>query len=271
MKQKFFKKRTLSPYAGIRKNVSIFSTAVILFFTSCSKEKLKDSQEDFPSNSLSTVTQMESGDGGNTLAARGAGTGSDHGYFFSMYNVGGSADISFPNANQYAGNFQISYSGCDDVVGGKGWQTGNGRTINYNVGSLSGGRDFVGVYGWTRSPLIEYYVVESGKTPYNYSGPSGQEYGYKINNVTVDGHNYEFSVHLRKNGDNITGVKQDFWQYIDNWGGQNFNGNKSINMQGHINNWNAKHPHGSLSNYDYQVFGVEDFSRRTGSINATIW
>ncbi len=55
-----------------------------------------------------------------------------------------------------------SYNNVTDVVGGKGWNPGSARTIGYNVGALSGSYNFVGIYGWTTSPLIEYYVAEKG-------------------------------------------------------------------------------------------------------------
>src|SRR5262245_45726024 len=72
-------------------------------------------------------------------------TGTDHGYFWTLYREGGSGSITFPQAGTYAGNFQITYSGVNDIVGGKGWSTGSARVINYNIGSLTGSYNFVGV------------------------------------------------------------------------------------------------------------------------------
>ena len=115
-----------------------------------------------------------------SIHKKSGGTGTDHGYFWTLYYEGGSASISFPNANTYAGNFAISYSGCNDVVGGKGWNPGSARIINYNIGALSGSYNFVGVYGWTTNPLIEYYVAEKG------SMTGGTSFG----TVSSDGHTY---------------------------------------------------------------------------------
>src|SRR5579862_9435751 len=89
------------------------------------------------------------------------GTGTDHGYFWSLYYSGGSASISFPSAGTYAGNYAITWSGVQDVVGGKGWATGSAQVIGYNCGSISGFNNF-SIYGWTTSPLIEYYICEMG-------------------------------------------------------------------------------------------------------------
>nr|WP_315815518.1 glycoside hydrolase family 11 protein [Paraflavitalea speifideiaquila] len=74
--------------------------------------------------------------------------GTNNGFFWSLYREGGSASIT----HGAAGNFAISYSNVNDVVGGKGWNPGSARTIGYNVGALSGSYNFVGVYGWTTSP-----------------------------------------------------------------------------------------------------------------------
>jgi endo-1,4-beta-xylanase len=234
------------------KNALALSVVFLFVLASCSKEEL-----------LTEVPIDQKGTSSNSaIDARGAGTGTDHGYFYSLYNSGGSADISFPYAGTYAGNFQISYSNVGDVVGGKGWNPGAARTINYNVGSLSGNYNFVGVYGWTRSPLIEYYVVEKGYIPFNG--------GSSVNSVGSDGHTYNFAKHKQINQPNITGINGDFWQYIDNWGGQTFNGNKSVNMTNHINNWKNRGGQG-FGRYDYQVFGLEAYGNKSGSINATVW
>jgi endo-1,4-beta-xylanase len=236
------------------------SAAFILLFTSCSKETL-DEEAIVPSKASSAkVAALSNGQNYRP-----------NGFFYTMYSEGGFSDMTFPSEAQYGGNFQINYNNSKDVVGGKGWKPGAARTINYNVGSLSaaGTYDFVGVYGWTKSPLIEYYVTEKGFLPWDYADTNGPR-GVRVNTVSADGHTYTFSKHLRKNAPNITGVNGDFWQYIDNWGGQTFNGNKSINMATHINNWRSKGGQG-FGSYDYQVFALEAFNYKNGYINATVW
>ena len=96
-----------------------------------------------------------------------AATGTDHGFFWQNYVSSGSSNISFPGAGTYPGNFAVSYNNVGDVVAGKGWNPGSyNRVINYNIGALSGSYNFVGVYGWTTNPLIEYYVCELGSITY---------------------------------------------------------------------------------------------------------
>ncbi len=186
-------------------------------------------------------------------------TGTDHGYFYSLYVSGGSANITFPNAGTYAGNFAITYSGVNDVVGGKGWNPGSARTINYNIGSLSGSYNFVGVYGWTTNPLIEYYVCEKGSVAN----------GSVINSISSDGHTYNFYKHQQVNQPSIIGTAT-FWQYLDNWGGTSTGSNHAVNMTNHINNWKNRGGQG-FGSYNYQILALEAWGGKSGSINATVW
>ncbi|MDP4245983.1 MAG: glycoside hydrolase family 11 protein [Bacteroidota bacterium] len=184
-----------------------------------------------------------------------ASTGTSNGFFWSLYTEGGSSSIT----QGAAGTFAISYSNVNDVVGGKGWNPGSARTIGYNVGALSGSYNFVGIYGWTTSPLIEYYVAELG----NVSG------GTFVNSVSSDGHNYSFYKFQRVNEPSIIGTAT-FWQYKDNWGGSSTQANHSVNMANHINNWRS-HGGQGFGSYNYQILALEAYSGKSGYINATAW
>lgn len=183
-------------------------------------------------------------------------TGSNGGYFWSLYREGGSGSITFPNGG---GNFQITYSNVNDIVGGKGWSTGSSRVIGYNIGYLSGSYNFVGVYGWTTSPLIEYYVAEKG------SMTGGTSFG----SVSSDGHNYSCYKSQRVNAPSIIGTAT-FWQYKDTWGGAPTGQNGKVSMANHINNWRSRGGQG-FGSHNYQIFAIEAWGGRSGSINATVW
>ena len=188
-----------------------------------------------------------------------AAQGTDHGYFWSLYREGGSGSITFPQAGTYAGNFQITYSGVNDIVGGKGWSTGAARTVNYNIGSQSGSYNFVGVYGWTTSPLIEYYVAERGSV-------TG---GTSIGSVSSDGHSYSCYKQQRVNAPSIQGTAT-FWQYKNTWGGATTGSNRKVTMGNHINKWKSSGGQG-FGSYNYQIFAMEAWGNKSGSINATVW
>jgi endo-1,4-beta-xylanase len=205
-------------------------------------------------------------------SARGAGQGTDHGYFWTLWSAGtGTSDISFPYADTYAGNFEISYTN-DGCVGGKGWATGTDtRVVNYNIGYLTASNTYntIGVYGWTQTPLIEYYVNEAGFTPYAM-GTQGVDYDL-LGPVVVDGHTYQFARHKQTNKPSIEAASSTFWQYIDNWGGQTFNGSKKVSMSGHVANWKKYGGKGWGKTHNYQVFAIEAYGGKTGKINATVW
>jgi endo-1,4-beta-xylanase len=185
------------------------------------------------------------------------GTGTDHGYFYSLYSSGGSATMTFPEAGQYPGNYAITWSGVNDVVGGKGWQTGSAQSIGYNVGSASGYNN-ISIYGWTTNPLVEYYICEFG------SVANGTNKG----SVSSDGHTYTTYEHQQVNQPSIQGTAT-FEQYLDNWGGSSTGSNHTVTTANHFTHWrNIGMPMGS---FNYQILGTEAYSGRSGSVNATVW
>jgi endo-1,4-beta-xylanase len=248
MKQnQFFRKK-------IAKGALNLSAVFLLLFASCSKESLDNQNVDKQTSS----PKYTSGFAQDNADASRYDSGNSGGYFWSLYQDGGGATLT----NGSGGNFSIGYQNVNDVVGGKGWRYGSARNIGYNIGALNGSYNFVGVYGWTTNPLIEYYVVEGGFVPYQPNG-SG------VNYVNSDGHTYGFSKHLQVNQPSIIG-NSTFWQYIDNWGGTSTGSNHNINMANHVNNWRARGGQG-FGNFDYQVFGLEAYGGRSGYINATVW
>jgi endo-1,4-beta-xylanase len=185
------------------------------------------------------------------------GTGSNNGYFYSLYSSGGSATMTFPEASQYPGNYAITWSGVNDVVGGKGWSTGSAQTIGYNVGEASGYNN-ISIYGWLTSPLVEYYICEFG------SVANGTYKG----SVSSDGHSYSTYEHQQVNQPSIEGT-QTFEQYLDNWGGSSTGSNHTVTTANHFNNW--RNLGMTVGNFNYQILGTESYGGRSGSVNATVW
>jgi endo-1,4-beta-xylanase len=185
------------------------------------------------------------------------GTGTDHGFFYSLFTSGGSSTMTFPLAGQYPGNYAISWSGVNDVVGGKGWNPGAARTIGYNVGAASGYNN-ISIYGWTTNPLVEYYICEFG------SVASGSVKG----SISSDGHNYTTYEHQQVNQPSIQGTAT-FEQYLDNWGGSSTGSNHAVTTGNHFNHWNNIGMH--MGSFNYQILGTESFGGRSGNVNATVW
>jgi endo-1,4-beta-xylanase len=182
-------------------------------------------------------------------------SGTSGGFFWQCYFTTGSASITQGSA----GNFSSTYSNVGDVVVGKGYNPGSAGTRGYNVGALSGSYNNIGIYGWTTSPLIEYYVTEFGSVAS----------GSAINTVSSDGHTYTFYKHQQVNQPSIQGTAT-FWQYLDNWGGSTKGANHTITMANHINNWKS-HGGQGFGSYNLQILALEAFGGKSGSINATVW
>lgn len=185
------------------------------------------------------------------------GTGTNQGFFYSLFTSGGSSTMTF--STQYAGNYALSWSGVNDVVGGKGWNPGSARTVGYNVGA-GNGYNSISIYGWTTNPLVEYYICELGSL---FTGNATFK-----GSISSDGHTYNTYEHLQQNQPSIQGTAT-FEQYLDNWGGSSKGANHSVTTGNHFNHWrNLGMP---MGNFNYMILGTEAFNGSSGSVNATVW
>ena len=179
-----------------------------------------------------------------------------------------SGSYNFSNGNV---NINVTWktspnnSGFNNLQGG-GWRTGtSNRVINYNIGSYSftsgsNGCAYMCGYGWSRSPLTEYYVVERWN---NFSNNNGTNLG----TFQSDGGSYT-AYRESTSGPNITGSGQ-FQKLKSVRSSQVSTGStQRITMQNHFNFWSSKGY--SLSNHDYQVFIAEGYNS-AGSANFSVW
>jgi len=83
---------------------------------------------------------------------------------------------------------------------------------NFTKSGSGGGYSYIGIYGWTKNPLVEYYIVENGfgNYPPNASALGGAQ---NKGSLTVDGDTYDIYTYTRRNAANILGQNQDFPQF----------------------------------------------------------
>jgi endo-1,4-beta-xylanase len=107
--------------------------------------------------------------------------------------------------------------------------------INYGGYYAPQGNSYLAIYGWTRNPLVEYYVIESFGT---WNPSSGAQ---RKGSMQSDGGTYDVLVSTRYNQPSIDGIRT-FQQYWSVRTQKRVGG--SVNMQNHFNAW-AQHGKGN--------------------------
>ena len=183
-------------------------------------------------------------------------TGTNGGYYYQMWSAGtGSACMTLNSGNSYS----TTWSGIGDFVAGVGWNPGSNHTVSFSSSlSASGGTTLVSLYGWSTSPLVEYYVME------NYSG-SPPTAGTYMGQVTSDGGTYNIYEHQQVNQPSIQGTTT-FEQYLAIRQGNTTSG--TITTQNFFNAWAS---HGmNLGTLNYQILATESFGGGSGNSSVTV-
>ncbi|KAE8446676.1 hypothetical protein EG329_011720 [Mollisiaceae sp. DMI_Dod_QoI] len=191
----------------------------------------------------------------NLARSTPSGTGTNNGYYYSFYTDGVDT-VTYTNGA--AGTYTLTWSGSGDVVGGKGWATGAARAITFTANYQPNGNSYLSVYGWTTSPLVEYYIMEDFGT---YNPASSLTYK---GTVTSDGSVYDIYEGTRTNAPSIIGTAT-FHQY---WSiRRNKRTSGTVTTANHFNAWKSLGL--TLGTFNYQIVATEGYDS-SGTSTVTV-
>ena len=156
------------------------------------------------------------------------------GYDYEMWNQNGQGQASM---NPGAGSFTCSWSNIENFLArmGKNYdsqkqnykQIGN-IVLTYDVEYTPRGNSYMCVYGWTRNPLMEYYIVE-GWGDWRPPGNDGENKG----TVSLNGNTYDIRKSMRYNQPSLDGTATfpQYWSVRQTSGSAN---NQTNYMKGTI-------------------------------------
>lgn len=135
--------------------------------------------------------------------------GTEDGYGYELWKDRGDTTMSLTGG----GTFTCEWSNINNALFRRGvkfdsmqtYQEIGDITVDYEVDYHPNGNSYLCVYGWTREPLVEYYVVESWGT---WRPPGGSPIG----TITVDDGVYDVYKTVRVNQPSIDG-NTTFEQY----------------------------------------------------------
>jgi len=136
-------------------------------------------------------------------------------YHYEIWYQGGNNSMTFYDN----GTYKASWNGTNDFLARVGFKYNEDKTYDelgpidayykWSKQGNAGGYNYIGIYGWTVNPLVEYYIVDDW-----FNKPGANLTGQKKGEFEVDGDVYEVYQNQRYNAPSIKGNSDNFPQYF---------------------------------------------------------
>ena len=163
----------------------------------------------------STVNCSGTALSGGTQHCSSNQTGTSGSYGWSIWSSGSGGCITTYSAGAA---FKATWNNSGDFLAREGCSWNETKTYDkygditadyaYSKTGSAGGYSYIGIYGWSNNPLIEFYIVDDW---YGNGPPSGG--GTQVGTFTQDGGTYKVLKHQQVSQPSIHGTAT-FWQYF---------------------------------------------------------
>ncbi|QNU67700.1 glycoside hydrolase family 11 protein [Ruminiclostridium herbifermentans] len=194
------------------------------------------------------------------ITLTGNATGNIDGYDYELWKDNGTTSMTLNGG----GTFSCSWSNINNALFRTGkkydetktWQELGNIKLTYACDYQPNGNSYLSVYGWTSSPLVEYYIVDSWG---NWRPPGSQSKG----TITVDGAVYDIYQTTRVNQPSIKGTAtfEQYWSVR-----QQKRTSGTITVSDHFKAWEAR---GMKMGKMYEVSMVVEGYQSSGKANMT--
>ncbi|WP_437329644.1 glycoside hydrolase family 11 protein [Sorangium sp. So ce381] len=182
-------------------------------------------------------------------------TGDHCGFTYQLWKDQGTGCLT-----NTADGFSMEWSDINNLLGRKGLRPGSANQIvTYEADFRPNGNAYLGVYGWTKSPAVEYYIIDGWGTWRPPGGPG------TMGTVTSDGGVYDIYKTQRSEVLAIDGINApyQFWSVR-----KQKRTSGTITVANHFDAWQRLGMNmGSLSEVSMLVEGYQSSGRADVSVS----